>query len=444
MIRSVKQTIAAFEMLAEGEAVLVALSGGADSVALLCALTALGYSVRAFHLNHGLRGAEADRDETFCRSLCARLGVPLACERADIRAEAARTGESIETAARQIRYACLRRAAQGAKIATAHTADDNVETVLFHLARGTGTEGLAGIPPVRGAVIRPLIEVSRAQVEAFLHELGQTYVTDSTNADERYTRNRLRRAVVPVLREVNPALSAAVGRLGGILRQENDFLTQETARLLDSAQEQGGGWRVAPLCGAHPALRARALRQMAVRSGVPMRDFTAAHIASLERLLENAAPSAALSLPHGFTARREYDKVYIEAACTAVVRAPTPLTVPFAGTVWQGALRLSIRRVEKNISFYKSFNTFYLDCGTICFDTLCIRTRKEGDRLRLTEKGGSRTLKKLMIDRKIPRRKRGELAVLADRSGVIAVQGIGSDVSRAPQGGALIEIKIEE
>ena len=227
MLEIVKHTIEAHQMLTPGEAVLVALSGGADSTALLRALLLLGYPVRAFHLNHCLRGAEAERDEAFCRSLCARLQVPLTVSRADIRAESVQRGESIETAARHIRYERLFAAAGEGRIATAHTADDSVETVLFHLARGTGPEGLTGIPPVRGQLVRPLIETTRADVEDFLRQLGQDYVTDSTNADDRYTRNRIRHAVIPVLREINPALPDAVTRLSGLLRQDNAYLDGE-------------------------------------------------------------------------------------------------------------------------------------------------------------------------------------------------------------------------
>ena len=146
-------------MLETGENVLVALSGGADSTALLLSLRELGYPVRAFHLNHCLRGAESDRDEAFCRRLCEKLGVELTVERVDI---AAAAGDSaVEETARRIRYARLEHAAHGAKIAVAHNADDNLETMLFHLVRGTGAKGLTGIPPVRGRIIRPLIEVER-------------------------------------------------------------------------------------------------------------------------------------------------------------------------------------------------------------------------------------------------------------------------------------------
>ena len=442
MLETVKQTIQTYTMLEDGEPVLVALSGGADSVALLRALQALAYPVRAFHLNHCLRGAESDRDEAFCRALCAELGVPLTVERIDVAAARA-AGEGIEAAARRIRYTRLTAAAQGVKIATAHTADDNLETMLFHLVRGTGPKGLAGIPPVRGQVIRPLLSVTRAAVEAYLHALGQDYVTDSTNADDAYTRNRIRHEVVPVLRQINPAVSGSAARLGALLRQDEDCLAGLAQDCLAQAAQPDGAWRIAPLRAAHPAVRTRALRCIAAQSGMPLRDFSAQHVKALMQLLESGVPSAVCTLPHGFVARREYDAFRLEKPEDAPERPVCPLSVPFDGTVWQGRLHLTLRRLEKNTDFYKSDNTFCVDCGTIDFASLCLRTRRAGDRLRLTGNGGSRTLKKLMIDRKIPRMRRDGLAVIADRHGVIAVQDIGIDDSRRPQGGTRMQIKIE-
>ena len=443
MLGTIKQTLADYRMLEPGEPVLVALSGGADSVALLRALLALGYPVHAFHLNHCLRGAESDRDEAFCRALCEKLHVPLTVERIDVGAQARAAGEGVEAMARRIRYERLATAAQGGKIATAHTADDNLETMLFHLVRGTGPRGLAGIPPVRGNIIRPLIGVERAQVEAYLAEIGQDYVTDSTNADEVYTRNRIRHEVVPVLRRINPAVCGAAARLGGLLRQDEAYLGEQAEACLTRAARPDGAWETAPLREAHPAVWSRALRLLAERSGMPMRDFTAQHVDALEQLMESEDPSAACSLPHGFCARREYGAVRLEKPETPVERPEIPLLLPFDGTVWQGTVRLSLRRLEKNEVFYKSFNTFCVDCGTIDFASLCVRTRREGDRLRLTESGGSRTLKKLMIDRKTPRIRRDGLAVIADKNGVIAVQDIGMDCSRLPKGDARMQIKIE-
>ena len=438
----VRRTIEQYDMQTPGEPALAALSGGADSVALLRALLLLGYPVRAYHLNHCLRGAESDRDETFCRELCARLGVQLMVGREDVAAAAGDSG--IEETARRIRYERLEQASSGAKIATAHTADDNLETVLFHLVRGTGPGGLAGIPPVRGRFVRPLIGMTRAEVEGFLTLLGQDFVTDSTNADTRYTRNRIRHEVVPALRQVNPAAAQAVLRLGALLREDNAYLDGKAQEILARAALTTGGWRVSDLRGLARPIRSRALRKMAAQAGVPMRDFTARHENALEALLESASPSARCSLPNGFAARREYDAVFVEKTTeTAQNPQETALSVPFDGAAWPDGPQVMLRRVEKIKDIYKSFNTFYADCGTIDFESLCVRTRRPGDRIRLNANGGSRTLKKLMIDRKIPKARRDTLAVVADRDGVIAVQDIGMDIARAPQDGALIEIKIE-
>lgn len=443
MLEQVKQTIAANDMLRSDEPVLVALSGGADSVALLHALQVLGYPVRAFHLNHCLRGAESERDEVFCRTLCARMGVELTVERVDVAAAAREQGTGVEETARRIRYARLQDAAQGGKIATAHTADDNLETVLFHLVRGTGPKGLAGIPPVRGQIIRPLLRVERTQVEQYLTSLGQDYVTDSTNADDAYTRNRIRHTVIPVLRAIQPTAAQAAARLGDLLRQDEDCLNGLAQECLAQAARPDGAWNIAPLRQAHPAVRARALRRLLGQSGVPLRDLTAQHIFALEQLLDSQKPSACCALPHEYTARREYGALRLIKAQAQPVRPAVPLVVPSEQTLWNDSVRVSVHVLEKNEVFYKSFNTFCVDCGTIDFVSLCVRTRRTGDRIRLTEKGGSRTLKKLLIDRKIPRDKRDGLAVIADRNGVIAVQDIGMDCSRSPQGGARMQIKIE-
>lgn len=443
MLQTVGRTIAAHAMLAPGETVLVALSGGADSVALLLALRELGYPVRAFHLNHCLRGAESDRDEAFCRALCTRLGVELTVERVDVAAAARQQGLGVEEAARRIRYARLHAAAQGAKIATAHTADDHLETVLFHLARGAGTRGLAGIPPVRGQVVRPLIDVGRAQVEAYLAENGQGYVTDSTNADDAYTRNRIRHTVVPALRDMLPGAAQAARRSGELLRQDEDCLDGLARDCLAQAARDDGAWDTAPLRRAHPAVRSRALRRLLAQGGMPLRDVTVQHIAALDALLDNESPSARADLPHAFAACREYGALRLTHRQAGPERSPVPLSVPFDGVIWDGSVRLTLRRLEKNEVFYKTFNTFCADCGTIDFASLCVRTRRTGDRIRLTEKGGSRTLKKLLIDRKVPRHRRDGLAVVADKGGVVAVQDIGMDQARRPQGGARIQIKIE-
>ena len=441
-VQKVRQTMEAHHMLETNEPVLAALSGGADSVALLLALTELEIPVSACHLHHGLRGAEADRDEQFCRSLCAKLGIALTVRHADAAAYARKVHESVETAARNLRYAFFAEIADGRKTATAHTADDNLETVLFHLARGSGLDGLCGIPPVREGIVRPLIACTREEVEGFLASRGQDFVTDSTNLQPAYTRNRIRQEVVPVLRALNPQAAETVSALTARLRTDRDYLEEQAQALLSQAA-QDGGWRAELLADAHPALRTRALRIACQQSGMPARDFTARHVAALEALLRNPNPSAQIDLPAGFAARREYDLLRVEKKQKPADFAQIPVRIPFDGRLGAGAARVTVRPVQKNQVFYNSFNTFYVGCDTIDIPTFVLRTRRTGDRLRLNRHGGSRSLKKILIDKKIPAPQRGTLAVLADQNGVIAVQSVGTDISRCPGQGGIFEIRFE-
>ena len=170
MKQLVRHTIRQYHMLPDGARVLCGLSGGADSVSLVLCLQELGYQVCACHLNHGMRGTQADADEAFCRDFCEKHNIPFVSERCDVFAEAEKRKLSAETAAREMRYDFFARCAERMQVpylATAHTADDNLETMLFHLIRGTGSAGLAGIPPVRGSIVRPLIAVERRQIERF-------------------------------------------------------------------------------------------------------------------------------------------------------------------------------------------------------------------------------------------------------------------------------------
>lgn len=235
----VKNYIAEKGLINSGDRILCALSGGSDSVALLTVLnglkTALGFSLCAAHFNHGIRGAEADRDQEFSHDLCKRLQIPFFTALEDIPRIAKENGEGLEECARNRRYGFLFRTAeeQGCnKIATAHHATDNTETVLFHLIRGTGLNGLGGIAPQRNdGVIRPLLCVSKAEVEEFLRENGSEFVTDSTNADTDMTRNFIRLRMLPLVRAVNPAADRALIRLSDSAREDEEYFLREAEKL---------------------------------------------------------------------------------------------------------------------------------------------------------------------------------------------------------------------
>lgn len=279
-VNKVEETIAEFGMLNGADTVIAALSGGADSVSLLRALCELRercrITVRACHLNHGLRGAQSDGDEEFCKRLCEALGVPIVTAKVNV-AEHRNKHESIEEAARRIRYGffdkCLEKSGGNSVIAAAHTANDNAETVLLNITRGTGLKGLCGIPPVRGRIVRPLIRRTRDEVEEYLKSIGQGYVTDNTNFSEEYSRNKIRLSVIPRLLEINPALLEVICRMTDNLRVDSEYLEKLANNALLAADTErrdraGRGYDAACLYGLPAPVRSRAVKKILSDGGI--------------------------------------------------------------------------------------------------------------------------------------------------------------------------------
>ena len=328
-----KQSRLAFarSLLSAGERVCVAVSGGADSVALLLALVdanrakeSLGVVLSAMHVHHGLRGAEADADEAFVRDLCEQMGVPLVVERVDVVGRQAAEREGLEEAARELRYRVFWELMKSEKVdvvATAHTLDDQAETVVMKLLRGAWTEGIGGIAPVvrtggpqqRGRIVRPVLGLRRTEVEAYLRERGQAWREDATNRDLSLTRNRVRHELMPVLRGFNPGADVALARLSEIARDEEAFWQAEVARvlpqvLLQGRPVRGGGRAVSTVTGNRscaveverlrtmaPALRRRVLRAAARSVGCRLSSSETAKLLALAGLEEVPQPVAARS-----------------------------------------------------------------------------------------------------------------------------------------------------
>jgi tRNA(Ile)-lysidine synthase len=306
------------QRIARDAPVLAAVSGGGDSVALVCALVALGQRVAVAHVHHGLRGAEADADLEFVRDLAARMGVPFASER--VRA-AARDGDSPEARARRLRYAALERmrAALGcAWVATAHTLDDQAETLLLRGARGTGLRGLAGVAPRDDArrLLRPLLESRRAALRDYLRRRGQACREDSTNAGLATPRNRVRASVLPALEALAPGAARRLASLAGEARETERFLgglaEDALARIL---RADAHGLRIdrAGLCGLPDALRARVWLALLERAGLGARASRAA-IERADRLARDGASGARLGLPGGLELRARKRELNIQAA----------------------------------------------------------------------------------------------------------------------------------
>ena len=398
-----------------GGLILCAVSGGRDSVCLLHYLHHLGqergFAVAAAHLNHLMRPT-AQRDEDFVRTLCASLDVPFYTEKADVYALCDAWGLTVEETGRRARYDFLRRTASAIRadfIATAHHREDQAETVLLQLLRGTGPQGLSGIPPVRDGIIRPLLDTPRAAIESYIRAHGLTYVTDETNLDQSYARNRLRLSLWPELAAINPELTAHICHTADILRAENDYLDAQAAALLPP---DGTSVPCEAVLSAPPVLRPRMLRLLAARLPVGKKDFTAAHYRALEQLCHTGG---ALSLPGG---------------AQALSRGGTlSLTLPPAPPEPQ--------------PLQEGHNTFGPWCITVTHTPtpgalalqdgpLTVRPWRRDDRMTLPGSRGPRSLKRLLADRGIAPPQRDAWPVLCRDDRPTAVWLVGTDTKALP------------
>ena len=424
-----------YSLFSQGDRIAVGVSGGADSVALLRFLAALrpqfGWDLVVCHIHHGLRGAEADRDECFVRALAEQLGLPCAVSRIDAAALALRDHISVEEAGRMARYAFFAQTAgEGGRIATAHTLDDSIETVLMNLVRGTGLRGLCGIPRIRGNIVRPLLDCTRAEVEDYLGALGQPYCTDSTNLTDDYTRNRIRHDILPRLCALNPNFPGAMARMLPRLAAQQaltDCLAAQSAQQLHAAcgglSRQGLSALPEPVCDR---LLLRLLEQ----------NRLSVSAAAVERMTETLRTGGKLDL-----AARSWFFV-AQGDLAAVIYAPpggippvpvplpqeeTPVILPFSP---QKSLELTLcNKIVANTSekFNISLLKYAIDCDRIKGYSF-MRTRRPGDTFIVGKKQLS--LGEAWAAAGIPALLRPALMVLADEQGVLWAEGIGSS-SRA-------------
>lgn len=428
-------------LVACGAHILCAVSGGADSMALLWSLWSMrkahGLTVTAAHFNHRLRGEESERDEAFVRDFCGRHGIELTVGSADVNAYAHEHGKSVEEAARILRYEFLN-SLPCDKLATAHNADDNAETVLLHLLRGSGLRGLCGISPVRGKLIRPLLQYSHEELVEYLRSEGIAWVEDSTNSCTDFTRNRLRREVMPLLKRENPNLLSAVTAQSMLLQQDDALLDSYAEELVCQAATDGQ-YRCDVIVNAPEALQKRALR-LILHKHLPQ-DVSLVHIKAMQSLLTNPSPSAQISLPHGLTVRRCYDCFTVQTDCEPKSFPPTVLCIP--GETILPSLNLKIVcKITKNLQIFAN-NPFHfaVKYDMIAQHEFIVRPRQSGDTLTL---GCTKSLKKWFIERKIPAHERASALVFSCAEKVVAVPRLGVDRDFCPTDGqCALEISVE-
>lgn len=417
-------------MLSAGDTVICGLSGGADSVCLLIVLNQLkeqlGISTEALHVNHCLRGAESDRDENFCRELCRKLNIPFTAVSCDVKKYAAEKSLSCEEAARDLRYGIFEKYSQNKKIATAHNADDNLETVIHHLIRGTALKGLAGIPAARGNIIRPLLTVSRSEIEDFLKNSNQDFVTDSTNLTDDYTRNKIRHNIIPLMKDINSSLVETSVRTIESLRSENNLIETET----DNAMEKCFSNDIFTGLSAYSqVIRRRCISRILIKNNLPV---------SNKRLTECDG-----ILINGGKINISGDLYFISDGRTAGIKKITPEIQAESvskkleigeNTIFPD-IKLICELIEcenlKKTDFVNKNLTFYLLDYDKIIGRAVVRNRKFGDRIQLSGKDFTSSVKKL-INKTIPVSIRQTLHFIEDEKGTVFGENIGIAQRVAP------------
>lgn len=424
-VERVWQIMTQQNMLTPADTVVVGVSGGADSVALLHILLTLqrekGIPARlvAAHIQHNLRGEESRQDEAFVRQLCADRGVECRVKEADVAALAIEWGTGTEDAGRRVRYAFFEELAKEfapAKIATAHNRKDNMETVLLHLTRGSGLQGVGGIPPIIGNRIRPLICCSREEIEGYCAENGLAYRQDSTNADTAYSRNRIRQEVLPALSKINPQAEEAFLRFSEIARQDDACLQALAADLVAEVTRPEHRYRLAPIQTAPPSIGARALRQIIHAETGVLPETT--HIRELLALPEQGGE---VTLPGGHRVVDYHgDLCFPKTADPPAPAEDTPVEwgrdYVICGKTYSLSL-LSLEEYENKQKVHKILLKNALDYAMIV-DGLYWHARRPGDVFR--SKGRpAKTLKKWFNELAVPPWQRQEWPILRDRDGIV-------------------------
>jgi tRNA(Ile)-lysidine synthase len=430
----VRRTLQKYEMLKPGDHVVVAVSGGADSIALLLCLNALAsefnLSLTVAHLNHRIRDAEADADEGFVRKLAARMRLPFISETIEVKQQATASRSNLEELARRIRYEFLRRTAsqvKAQKIAVGHNMNDQAETALFRFIRGSGLEGLSSIHPVvDGMVIRPLLECSRKSVEEYLELQRAAYREDSSNLDLRHRRNRIRHELIPYLeKNFNPKLTQTLSREALLNREIWSFVESQTRLSFDAVHrksKEGIGLAVPDLLKLHPALQKEVLRYAVKRCSGSLRGITSRNIEDLLLLCRGKMSGRHIYL-HGLAAFREFDNLLLRSpepvgagGYAYVLEIPGACRVPENGAVFtcNCVSGPPLNRIEQN-----HWTRAFLEPAALP-ESLTVRSRLPGD---CYGGPGHRKVKRMLIDKKIPLGRRSVFPMVAAGSDVIWIPG---------------------
>ncbi len=425
MLDKVRKTVEKYGMLRKGDSVTVGLSGGADSVTLMSVLCALkneyNLNISAVHINHGIRGEEAERDESFVIALCREMNVPLRVYHRNIPSEAKISGESEEECGRRIRYECFKEAGDGEKTATAHTLSDSIETMIFNMLRGSSSSGLCGIPAKRDNIIRPLIECTRDEIEKYCLENGLSFVTDSTNLKSDYTRNYIRHEILPMFSRVNSSYITALSRLREFIAEDNAYLERE-ANLLISRARTAYGLSAKILLESEAVIIKRALVLF-----IKEKCGISPESRHIELVFENIEKNYTLQLDKDYYVCVCSGEMSVKRKKEAVLKNNEILPLKEGENRFSDSV-ITAEKISREV-FSKNYNKLLensVDCDKIVGD-IFIRSRREGDCVFLSRRKVTKTLKKLFCEMKIPPEERDKIPLVCDSEKVLWVSGIGAN-----------------
>jgi tRNA(Ile)-lysidine synthase len=437
LINKAATAVKKYSMLSGGEKILTALSGGPDSVCLLYVLYNMkdkfALDLHAIYIDHGLRPGETDMETAFCQNMCEKLSIPFVTRSVDVKTHARGQKMNVQEAARQLRYKVFDEVSHeigAGKIALGHTADDQAETLLMRLFRGSGPTGLSGIPPVRKNIIRPLIEIERKEIEKFLDDRKIDFIIDSSNKKKDYLRNKIRLSLIPMLREFNPDIIRTLSKTASIFRDEEKYFeilaTKTLMKLISRKTDSHVELFLIPFESMETVLIRRVLRRI-IDETKGLRGISFVHIEDIIGLIKRGKPGDRIYLPKGIRVIKEYSILQLTSEPPAILNTYN-LTIPGETVLKEAGVLINASIAEArdaSASGHLAYSALF-DADKLTLP-LTARPRENGDFFFPSGFGKRKKIQDFFVDEKVARDERGKIPIITSGEDIIWVLGYRSD-----------------